>query len=121
MQEDGVIKTREAVGGEEATEYKAGDWLLTDEQGGQYPVTDSEFRKIYFADDPLPGNMYNPRPQARTFFRTDKKLLITTEWGQYEASVGDYVRVLNSGKCDCPVKPDAMQTGYDFIAELDPA
>ena len=113
MKEAGEVDTREGK-----ASYKAGDWILTDEQGGQYPVDGEKFGKLYDAKNPLEGDMYNPLPVKKTFFRTDKKLDIKTEWGDYVASPGDYVTVDDAGTIGCPVKPDAMQTGYKFIKEL---
>ena len=109
MSEDGTIKTREG----EAS-YKAGDWILTDEQGGQYPVAEADFNRLYDTEHPLENGFYNPKPQERTFFRTDKEIKIKTEWGDYVASPGDYVQINKDGSYGCPVKPDAMQTGYRF-------
>lgn len=112
MKEDGEVETREGKAA-----YKAGDWILEDEQGGKYPVKEADFPKLYDVQNPLEGDMYSPRPQDRTFFRTDKKIDIKTEWGDYEASPGDYVQIYRDGSYGCPVKPDAMQSGYEFLRE----
>ena len=113
MKEAGEVETREGKG-----TYEAGDWLLSDEQGGQYPVKEADFPKLYDAEHPLEDDFYNPKPQERTFFRTDKKIDIETEWGDYVASPGDYVQIYRDGSYGCPVKPDAMQTGYVILKKL---
>ena len=112
MNEPGTVQTREGE-----AKYEVGDWILEDEQGGKYPVKEADFPKLYDAEHPLEGDMYNPKPQDRTFFRTDKKIDIETEWGDYVASPGDYVQIYRDGSYGCPVKPDAMQSGYEFLRE----
>lgn len=113
MKEAGTVQTREGE-----VKYEAGDWILEDEQGGKYPVKEADFPKLYDVEHPLEGDMYNPKPQDRTFFRTDKMIDIETEWGDYVASPGDYVQIYRDGSYGCPVKPDAMQSGYEFLREV---
>ena len=113
MKESGTVQTREGE-----AKYEAGDWILEDEQGGKYPVKEADFPKLYDVENPLENGFYNPKPQDRTFFRTDKKIDIETEWGDYVASPGDYVQIYKSGTYGCPVKPDAMQSGYEFLREV---
>jgi hypothetical protein len=138
MDSDGGIKTKEGM-----ASYKEGDWIVTDDNGGQYPVPgtkksddDQAFSDIYDLENPVEcqkneagevvSGLFNAQPQSRRFFRTAKELKITTEWGTYIASVGDYVRIVakkdgSNAKYDCPVKPADMQSGYDFIREVPPS
>lgn len=110
MTEDGTIKTREGM-----ANYKASDWIVTDEQGGKYPVHDEDFRKLYEVSGNVTEGEFNTKPKKVRMFRTDEVLHIKTEWGDYIADKGDWVVLNNDGSLGCPVKPDAVESAYKVI------
>lgn len=110
--EGGKLTTREG----EAT-YGAGDWIVTDEQGGQYPVHNDKFRKLYQVPEGATSGKFWTNPKRVTLFRTDIELQIKTEWGDYVASVGDYVTLNADGTFGCPIKADAVASGYGLVVE----
>ena len=110
MTEDGTIKTREGM-----ANYKASDWIVTDEQGGKYPVHDEDFRKLYEVSGNVTEGEFNTKPKKVRMFRTDEVLHIKTEWGDYTADKGDWVVLNKDGSLGCPVKPDAVESAYKKI------
>lgn len=110
MTEDGSIQTREGK-----ANYKAGDWIVTDEQGGKYPVHDDDFRRLYKVTGDATEGEFEAKPKKVRMFRTEEVLHIKTEWGDYTADKGDWVVLNNDGSLGCPVKPDAVESAYKVI------
>lgn len=117
--ENGVltIPTREGD-----AKFTTGNWIVRDDQGGFYPVAntktnpnDKTFSELYFVEDGQTEGIFLAKPKKVTMFRTDVEFVVKTKWGDYTASVGDWVVLNPDGTLGCPVKPDAVASGYELV------
>jgi len=118
---DGIltIQTREGE-----AKFAPDNWIVRDEQGGFYPVANTKdpndkdaktFENLYFNEDRAKEGVFLAKPKHVTLFRTDVEFGIKTKWGDYTASVGDWVTLNADGTFGCPVKPDAVASGYELV------
>lgn len=85
------------------------DWIITGVKGEQYPVPDSDFKKLY---EPGKNGKYMKKPLEVSAWQTDRELLIPYKDGSLRASVGDYIVKQPNGYF-APVKPDIFKLTYD--------
>lgn len=103
---DGYVMTREGK-----ANYKAGDFLAWDKQGGIYPIPEEEFEKLY---EPTNDKEYwMSKPVEVKMFKTNKEMYIETSHGTYKADAGDWIEIKPDGSYGAPRKPDVIRTDYE--------
>lgn len=106
VERDGYVMTREGK-----ANYRAGDFLAWDKQGGQYPIPASEFEKLYEPTDDK--EYWMSKPVEVKMFKTDKEMYVETKWGTYKADAGDWIEIKDDGTYGAPRKPDVIVTDYE--------